>query len=87
MTYMLRDDNSFSSFIDGILSWLEASGVNYKCNNNNNNDLQTLVIEFDMRRKWSLYFKTYMQYVLEYYNIANSQCDMTDNSVIIKIKN
>jgi len=48
MTYMLRDDNSFSSFIDGILSWLEASGVNYKCNNNNNNDLQTLVIQFDM---------------------------------------
>jgi len=28
-----------------------------------------------------------MHYVLEYYNITDSPCDLTDNSVIIKIKN
>jgi hypothetical protein len=40
-----------------------------------------------MGRNWSLFFKSYMQYVLEYYNITDSACDLTENVVIIKIKN
>ena len=39
-----------------------------------------------MGRNWSLFFKTYMQLVLEYYKIKEAQCEMTDNTVIIKIK-
>jgi hypothetical protein len=87
MAYMLNSENSFLSYIEGTLSWLEASGFQYKYTNNNHGDYTTLVIQFDMGRNWSLFFKTYMHYVLEYYNITDSPCDLTDNSVIIKIKN
>ena len=44
-------------------------------------------MQVDLRRNWSLYFKTYMQLVLEYYHIIDSQSEMVYNSVIIKIRN
>jgi hypothetical protein len=39
-----------------------------------------------MGRKWSLYFKTQMKLVFEQYNIKNAEAEMTDNTVIIRIK-
>jgi len=86
MAYMLNSENTFSSYIKGTLSWLEASGFQYKCNKNNHGEYTTLVIQFDMGRNWSLFFKTYIQYVLEYYNISDYQCDLTDNTVIIQTR-
>ena len=50
------------------------------------NDIDTYIIQFDMGRNWSLFFKTYIQYVLEYYNITDYQCDLTDNTVIIQTR-
>lgn len=85
IAFMLISENTFTSFIDGIISRLEASGFNYKYNVNG--DYITLVIQFDMGRKWSLYFKSYMQKVLEYYKITDGQCEMTDNTVVIKTSN
>ena len=77
---MLDSDSSFSSFKDGILSWLEASGFYYKCNNDN--EFNILIMQFDMGKNWSLFFKTYMQLVLKYYRKTDSQCEMTNNTVI-----
>jgi hypothetical protein len=85
IAYMLNNENSFSSYIDGTLAWLESSGFQYKFTNGGN--FRTLVIQFDMGRNWSLFFKTYIQYVLDYYKITDSQFEMSDNSVMIKIKN
>jgi hypothetical protein len=85
IAFMLNSENTFPSFMDGIISRLDASGFNYKYNFNDG--YMILVIHFDMGRKWSLYFKEYMQKVLEYYKIPYTQCEMTDNTVIIKIKN
>jgi hypothetical protein len=45
---MLNSENTFPSFVDGIISRLEASGFNYKISNNNNGDFSTLVMHFDM---------------------------------------
>ena len=87
MAYMLNSENTFSSYIEGTLSWLEASGFQYKYTNNNHGDYTTLVIQFDMGKNWSLFFKTYMHYVLEYYHIIDSECDLTENTVIIKTRN
>jgi len=84
IAFMLNSENTFTSFMDGIISWIEASGFSYKYHNTY--IMQTIVIQFDMGRKWSLFFKTYMQHVLEYYHIIDSECDLTDNTVIIKIK-
>ena len=72
IAFMLISENTCSSFMDGIISRLEASGFNYKYSNNNSEDISTLVIHFDMGKNWSLFFKTYMQSVLEYYNITNT---------------
>ena len=30
ITFMLRSENTFSSFMDGLCSWLDASGYNYR---------------------------------------------------------
>ena len=84
IAFMLYSENTFLSFIGGILCWIETSGFSYKYNNVD--DAHTLIIKFDMGRNWSLYFKTYMQLVLEYYKIKDARCEMTDNTVIIKIK-
>ena len=40
-----------------------------------------------MGKNWSLFFKTYMHYVLEYYHVIDSECDLTENTVIIKTRN
>jgi len=87
MAYMLNSENTFLSYIEGTLSWLEASGFQYKYTNNNHGDYTTLVIQFDMGKNWSLFFKTYMHYVLEYYHVIDSECDLTENTVIIKTRN
>jgi hypothetical protein len=85
ITFMLRPENTFSSFMDGLCSWLDASGYNYRIDTVD--DIDTYIIQFDMGRNWSLYFKTYMQLELEYYHITDSQSEMVYNSVIIKIRN
>jgi hypothetical protein len=85
ITFMLRSENTFSSFMDGLCSWLDASGYNYRIDTVD--DIDTYIIQFDMGRNWSLYFKTYMQLELEYYHITDSQSEMVYNSVIIKIRN
>jgi len=81
---MLRPENTFSSFMDGLCSWLDASGYNYRIDTVD--DINTYIIQFDMGRNWSLYFKTQMQLVFEYYNIKNAETKMTDNTVILNIK-
>ena len=85
IVYMLENQTSFPPSFDSTINWIEASGFNYKYNSNK--EFKTLVIQFDMGRKWSLFFYTYIQLALEYYKITDSQCDMTENTVVIKIKN
>jgi len=82
---MLENQTSFPPSFDSTINWIEASGFNYK--HNVNQEFKTLVIQFDMGRKWSLFFYTYIQLALEYYTITDSKCDMTENTVVIKIKN
>ena len=69
--------------MDALFSWLDASGYNYRIDETNDKD--TYIIQFDMGRNWSLFFKTQMQFVFEYYNIKNAEVKMTDNTVIIKL--
>jgi hypothetical protein len=70
--------------MEGLCSWLELSGYRYRVDTLNGAD--TYVIQFDMGRKWSLYFKTQMELVFEQYDIQNAEAEMTDNAVIIRIK-
>ena len=74
--------------MDCLCSWLDASRYNYRIDNIEDNDGNTevYIIQFDMGRNWSLYFKTQMDLVFEHYKITDSQCEM-DNTVVIKIKN
>jgi hypothetical protein len=84
INHMLRSEYTFSAFMDGLCSWLEISGYRFRFDSFN--DVDTYVIQFDMGRKWSLYFKTQMQIVFEQFNIKNAESEMTDNTVMLKIK-
>ena len=81
---MLTGENTFSSFIKAIIKWLDVSEFNYKYDTNGN--FKTLIIYFNMGRKWSLFYKSYLQSAIEYYKLIDVSCEMTDNSVIIKTK-
>jgi hypothetical protein len=83
ITHMLRSSHTFSSFMDGLCSWLDASGYHFRIDRFNGMD--TYVIQFDLGRKYSLYFKTQMKSVFEHFNVQNAEAEMTDNTVILKI--
>ena len=84
LSNMLGIKTTLSSFMDGYCSWLEESGINYRVDRFDDTD--TYVIQFDMGRNWSLYTIKAMQFVFDHYNAKDTQCEMTDNTVIIKIK-
>ena len=84
LSNMLGIKTTLSSFMDGYCSWLEESGINYRIDTFD--DVDTYVIQFDMGRNWSLYTIKALEFVFDHYNIKNMQCEMTDNTVIIKIK-
>ncbi len=83
ITHMLRTANTFSSFMNGLCSWLDSSGYDFRIDNFDGMDIY--VIQFDMGRKWSLYFKTQMQIAFEQFSIKDAKAEMTDNTVILKI--
>lgn len=85
ISHMLRTANTFSSFMNGLCAWLESSRYDFRIDSFDGMD--TYVIQFDMGRKWSLYFKTQMQIAFEQFNIKDAKAEMTDNTVILKINN
>lgn len=81
--HMLKTSNTFSSFMNGLRSWLDSSGYNFRYDRFNGMDIY--VIQFDLGRKFSLYFKTQMQLAFGQFKIKNAETEMTDNTVILKI--
>jgi hypothetical protein len=82
--HMISEENTFSSFMNALCLWFEESGFNYRIEMNN--DMDIYKIYFDMGRKWSLFFKTRMDLVFEHFKVKDSEVQMTDNTVILKIK-
>jgi len=80
---MLRASNTFPSFMSALRSWLDSSGYNFRYDISNG--MEIYVIQFDLGRKFSLYFKTQMQLVFRQFNLKNVEADMTDNTVILRI--
>lgn len=80
---MLRTSNTFPSFMSGLRSWLDSSGYNFRYDISNGIDIY--VIQFDLGRNFSLYFKTQMQLVFRQFNLKNAEAEMTDNTVILRI--
>ncbi len=83
ITHMLRSAHTFLSFMDGLRSWLDSSGHHFRIDSSDGTD--TYVIQFDLGRKFSLYFKTQMKLVFEHFNVQNAEAEMTDNTVILRI--
>ena len=80
---MLGTSNTFSSFMSGLRSWLDSSGYNFRYDKSNGMDIY--VIQFDLGKNFSLYFKTQMQLVFRQFDLKNAEAEMTDNTVILKI--
>jgi len=70
--------------MDSLCSWLDASGYHYR--HDSFDDIDIYVIQFDMGRKWTLYFRTLLLFVSEYCNIKNAEVELTNNTVVLKIK-
>lgn len=83
ITYMLKTSNNFTSYMHGLRSWLESSGYNFRYDRFNGMDIY--VIQFDLGRQFSLYFKHQMQLAFGQFKIKNAEAEMTDNTVILKI--
>ncbi len=83
ITHMLRTANTFSSFMNGMCAWLDSSGYDFRIDNFEGMDIY--VIQFDLGRKWSLYFKTQMQIAFEQFNLKDAKAEMTDNTVILRV--
>jgi hypothetical protein len=47
--------------------------------------MDVYVIQFDLGKNFSLYFKTQMQLVFRQFDLKNAEAEMTDNTVILKI--
>jgi hypothetical protein len=69
--------------MNGLCSWLDSSGYDFRIDSFDGMDIY--VIQFDMGRKWSLYFKTQMQIAFEQFSIKDAKAEMTDNTIILKI--
>ena len=83
ITHMLRAANTFTAFMDALRSWLDSSGYHFRIDRFNG--VETYVIQFDLGRKWSLFFKTQMISVFEHFNVHGAEAKMTDNTVILEI--
>lgn len=92
--HMLKEENTFAGFMNTLCLWLDESAFNYIVESNNsggqNDDdrgsIKVYKINFEMGRKWSLFFKTLMSLVFEHYKVRDSEVKMTDNTIILKIK-
>jgi hypothetical protein len=58
--------------------WLEESGFNYIIKRNNHTKVYK--INFDMGRKWSLYFKTQMEIIFEHYKVKDAEVKTTETT-------
>ena len=83
ITHMIRSANTFTSFMDGLRHWLDSSGYHFRVDSFNSTD--TYVIQFDLGRKWSLFFMTQMKLVFKQFGIEDAEAEMTDNTVILRI--
>jgi hypothetical protein len=72
--------------MNALCLWFDESGFNYRIERNDNDNTDIYKINFDMGRKWSLFFKTRMELVFEHYKVKNAEAEMANNTVILKIK-
>ncbi len=80
---MLRSSHTVPSVMNGLCSWLDSSGYHFRIDGLNGTG--TYAIQFNLRGKFSLYFKKQMKSVFEYFNVQNAEAEMTYNTVILKI--
>ncbi len=83
INHMLRAAHTFLSFMDGLCSWLDSSGSHFRIDSFDGTD--TYVIQFDLVRKFSLYFKKQIKLVFKHIDVQNAEAEMTDNTAMPKI--
>jgi hypothetical protein len=81
---MLGRQYNLNSFLDAICSWCEASGFPYRYDETNDADIYT--IRFDMGEKWPIFFGKFVQLITEHFKAKNSELEITNNTVVFKIK-
>lgn len=75
---------SISFYMDYSLTWLKRSGFNYLVNEDNVNHI-TIKIQLDLGLKFSKYFSTKIQIILETLKQTGVEVKFTDHIVIVCI--
>ena len=83
VSLFLRGEFTIASLSNIAETWLRISQMPYRCEVNA--DFFKIIIEHDMGYKYSYLIKEISRYLLDVAFGANTSCDITDNSVVIKL--
>lgn len=84
MTRLMKNEYSVAAFLDMFESWLRASGFAYRREIVDN--VQTVIIQHEMGKRWSEYFEKLIEHVFEDLNETKPEFEISDNSVAFRIK-
>lgn len=84
LSLVLRGGFTIASLSDITETWLRISQMPYRCEING--DSCKIIIEHDMGLKYSYLIKEISRCLLEVAFEAKSSCDVTENTVIIKLE-
>jgi hypothetical protein len=79
----LRGEFSIASLSNIIETWLQITKMPYRFEINTNN--AKIIIEHDMGYKYSYLIKEISRYIMEVAFEGRTSCDITDNTVVIKL--
>ena len=84
ISLFLRGGFTIASLSNITETWLRIAQMPYRCEINGDGD--KVIIEHDMGIKYSYLIKEISRYLLELAFKAKSSCEVTENTVVIKLK-
>jgi hypothetical protein len=84
MALLMKSEYSVAAVLDMFEAWLRASGFAYRREIIHN--VQTVIIQHEMGRRWSEYFVKLIEYIFEDLNEKKPDFEISDNSVAFRIK-
>ncbi len=84
ISLFLKGGFSIASLSNITETWLKISQMPYRFEANG--DSSKIIIEHDMGQKYSYLIREVSKYLLEVAFEAKSSCDITENTVVIKLK-
>jgi hypothetical protein len=87
ITMLLRGEYNFEAFVDTYEYLLKVGGLSYRhTRDENNNNIHTFIVQFNMGRKFSLFQAELLKASFEPLVTREIEYSITDNSVAITVE-